>query len=145
MENEKNNFGRPLKYKSVTELQEKIDEYFESRKPEIINDINGHPMRDKNGHPIYELNPPTITGLALHLGFCSRQSFYNYEAKKDFLDTIKKARLRCEQYVENALMSNKVAPASGIFILKNYNWTDKQDVEINDISDREINININGV
>lgn len=94
--------GRPLKYKTVEELQEVIDAYF-------------------------ALNPerPTVTGLALHLGFNSRKSFYNYEERPEFLHTIKSATLRIESMHEANLYNG--ASTGSIFWLKNREWTDKQE------------------
>ena len=63
----------PIKYKSPSELNGKIEEYFNSVDEEI--DI-------------------TITGLVLFIGFSSRQSFYDYEKKEGYDYNIKKARLR---------------------------------------------------
>jgi hypothetical protein len=94
--------GRPLKYKTVEELQEAIDAYF-------------------------ALNPerPTVTGLALELGFHSRKSFYNYEERPEFLHTIKSATLKIESMHEANLYNG--ASSGSIFWLKNREWTDKQE------------------
>jgi hypothetical protein len=94
--------GRPPKYKSPEELQEAIDAYFE--------------LTDK----------PTISGLALALGFESRQSFYDYE-QGDFSYTIKRARLQIEAVYEQKLHGAQCTGA--IFALKNFGWTDKTEVE----------------
>ncbi len=98
--------GRPLKYKTVEELDEAISKYFDTR------------TEDK---------PPTITGLALHLDFTSRQSIYDYKEKPEFTYSIKKARLICENFAEMAALTG--GGAGPIFILKNYGWTDKQEIE----------------
>lgn len=121
--------GRPPKYETTEELEKAIEGYFEGRKPEMILDSGGEPLFDRKGNPIFKLNPPSITGLAIHLGFVSRQSMYDYEQKPEFSDTIKKARLRCENYAEEALMAGECAPAAGIFVLKNFGWSDKQEIE----------------
>ena len=103
--------GRPLLYKNTDELQEAIDRYFET-------------------HEKY-----TISGLAYHLGFESRQSFYDYEKRDNFSYTIKRARLRIEIYYESLL--GKAGGAGGpIFALKNLGWSDKQEIETN------VNLNI---
>lgn len=102
--------GRPPKYKTVEELQEKIDEYFK----EVEESKDDH---------------PTITGLCLFLGFVDRQSFYDYEKNKKFSCTIKTARTRIEQIYEKHLLKSGVA-AGCIFALKNFGWTDKQELEL---------------
>jgi len=125
------NKGRPRKYKTPEEMQAAIDIYFDSCKPEPIIDKDGNIMMDKNGRPVFELNPPTITGLALHLGFLDRKSVYNYAGYGEkFFHTIKKARLRCENYVERNGMSGNIPANIAIFYLKNYDWTDKQEVDM---------------
>ena len=84
--------GRPLKYKTAEEMQAGIDEYFELCQPKYATDADGNVLKDNSGNPITELNPPTITGLALHLGFESRQSMYDYEARGEYKGIISKAR-----------------------------------------------------
>jgi hypothetical protein len=69
----------------------------------------------------------TITGLCLELGFCSRQSFYDYEEKPNFSYTIKKARLHIERAYEAKLSGKEVGGA--IFALKNLGWKDKTQVD----------------
>ena len=104
--NEKHAGGRPPKYTKVEEIQEKIDKYFEE----------------------CELNnkPYTITGLGLALDM-SRQDLINYSKKDEFFDTIKKAKMRVENYLEERLI-NDTSTTGIIFNLKNnYGWKDKQE------------------
>lgn len=122
------NVGRPRKYNTAEELQEAIDVYFEEHKPEYEVDSDGNVITTKSGIPILKLNPPTISGLALHLGFCNRTSLYEYEREGEFSDTIKIARTRCENFVESYGMSGNIPPAIAIFALKNYGWKDTQEI-----------------
>lgn len=73
--------------------------------------------------------PLTITGVALALGFESRQSFYDYEENPAFSYIIKQARLRVENGYELSLRSVNVA--GSIFALKNMGWKDKTEVDQN--------------
>lgn len=98
--------GSPF-FESPEELQEGIDSYFTEQKE--------------------AKESPTITGLCYHLGFESRQSFYDYELKEPFAYTIKRARLRIESRYEDRLFSNSNAGA--IFALKNFGWTDRTEVK----------------
>lgn len=123
--------GRPRKFKTQVSMQKAIDTYFAKCRPTVITDKNGKAVTDKNGRPVMTLNPPTISGLALHLGFVNRQSMYDYENRGEFSDTIKTARLRCENWVEIAGLEGNTPPAMAIFALKNYGWTDKSEVELN--------------
>ena len=96
--------GRKPTFTSAEEMQEKIDAYFESCEPELLRDGDGTPMLNKNGEPVYVGGRPmTIQGLALALGFTSRQSLLNYKAKREFMDTVTRARLRVEQYAAERL------------------------------------------
>jgi len=72
--------------------------------------------------------PITITGLCLYTGFCSRQTFYEYEERPGFTDLIKTARLKVENAYERKLSSGQVIGA--IFALKNMKWTDKTEIEM---------------
>ena len=133
-------------FSSVESMQKIIDKFFDSCKPEITKDDKGNYVyNNKTGLPVYNLNPPTLTGLALALGFCSRQSVYDYEKDKKYSYTIKKARLKCENWLEVNLLSGTIPPASGIFALKNYGWRDDIGLTGANGKDLPIKININGV
>ena len=96
--------GRKPTFTSAEEMQEKIDAYFASCEPELLRDGDGTTMLNKNGEPVYVGGRPmTIQGLALALGFTSRQSLLNYKAKREFVDTVTRARLRVEQYAAERL------------------------------------------
>lgn len=102
----KKDIGRPLKFKTVKQLEKLIDKYF--------NDC------EENQEPY------TITGLALALD-TTRHTLIDYEERKEFLHTIRKAKARVENYAEKKLYSNHTIGA--IFHLKNFGWADKIDVE----------------
>lgn len=115
--------GSPF-YTSAEEMQDAIKGYFDNcpRKRTIYVKVG------KDEYIPVEVSQPTITGLALHLGFCSRQSLYDYEDKPDFSYTVKKARLFIEREYEEQLLIN---PTGAIFALKNFGWTDKQTIDQN--------------
>jgi hypothetical protein len=126
--------GRPPIFVSPAELQSKIDEYFQlcpDKKTIVV------------GETTIDVPIPTICGLALFLGFESRQSFYDYERNEVFSYTIKKARLRIEQkYEQNLSFGN---PTGSIFALKNLGWIDSQTFDhknnggsFNNLSDAEL-------
>lgn len=122
MTKEKNRGGRPPFYKAVEELESKIDEYFNSgiKIREVL--IGKIPNQTLVKVPV-----PTISGLAIFLGFESRQSFYAYENKEEFSYTIKKARFFIEREYEEQLQYGNTVGA--IFALKNMGWRDKQEIE----------------
>lgn len=123
MENVVNLGGRPPHYETVEDLILAINDYFNNgvKKRHVI--IGKAPNQE-----VIELEVPTITGLALHLGFESRQSFYDYEKRDGFSYTIKKARLFIEKEYEEQLQVGNTTGA--IFALKNMGWIDKTQSDI---------------
>lgn len=100
--------GRPKKYKEVEIMQQKINKYFEEC--------------NKNNEPY------TVTGLCLALDIC-RDTLLEYSKDKRFSDTIKKAKLKVENYLERHLITDN-STTGIIFNLKNnFGWTDKQQLE----------------
>ena len=97
--------ARKPKYESVEQIEGLIEAYFENCKGEILREEDGSIVfNPKDGTPIWiNRKPPTIPGLALALGFSSRQSLYNYKARKEFMDTISRAQMRVEQYTAEKL------------------------------------------
>lgn len=96
--------GAPRKYRSVKAMQEAIDAYFASCEGHILKDTDGTPITDKFGNVvIVGEKPPTITGLALALGFASRQALLNYQGRPEFNDAVTRAKSRVEAYVEERL------------------------------------------
>lgn len=98
--------GRPPMFNSPDDMQIKIDEYFT--------------LTDKKEY--------AITGLARYLGFESRQSLFDYEQKDGFSYPIKRAKLLIEEQLEIDC-KNKQNPTGTIFIMKNFGWSDKQEIE----------------
>lgn len=93
-----------LRYETVAEFDAAIDEYFKSCQGHFLTDENGEKIKDKNGVPIIiDARPPTMTGLALHLGFASRRGMLEYKYKKAFLPSYSRARALCEKYAEERL------------------------------------------
>lgn len=127
---EKNKGGRPPAYTSAEEIQEKIDAYFTSCEGEPLV-IDGEVMVDKYGMPIIVgVKPLTITGLALALGFNSRQSLLNYQDKEEFMDTIMRAKARVEEYAERRLFDKDGANGAKFSLANNFEgWKDKQEIE----------------
>jgi hypothetical protein len=123
---EENKGGRPALFESNEQIEAKIQEYFkwiEGEYEDRPNEETRIMLRFWLRHP----EPATITGLALYLGFESRQSFYDYEDRDQFSYTIKRARLRIEHEYEKKLSGNNVA--GPIFALKNLSWKDKTEVD----------------
>jgi hypothetical protein len=99
-----NRIGRPRKWTSNKLLAEAIDEYFASNPIETW----------------------TITGLALSIG-STRHTLIDYENRREFAHTVKTAKQMIEHSYELSL--RKYGRAGDIFALKNFGWSDKQEVE----------------
>ena len=103
--------ARPKLYTSVDKMQEKIEEYFSM-------------CDDKE-------KPYTMSGLAYALDM-DRKSLLNYSKDEQFFPTIKKAKERIEQQLEENALMGKANSTFTIFNLKNnYGWKDNIEVEGN--------------
>lgn len=125
--------GRPPKYRSVKQLEAKIEAYFDSCKgTKMIDEETGKPVIYK-GFPVYEgQRPPTVTGLALALGFATRASLLEYQGKPQFEDAITRAKSRIEQYTEERLF-DRDGSAGARFSLQNnfHRWKTEKEVTFN--------------
>lgn len=124
--------GRPPKYKSAEEIEEKIEQYFEECKGELLRDSSGNPMLDKWKKPIFiNQKPPTVTGLALALGLASRQALLNYQGRNEFNDAITRAKSRVEEYVESRLFDRDGSNGAQFSLRNNFKgWNgDKEETE----------------
>lgn len=138
---------KPLKFASVEELQAAINAYFAECDPHMVEAEEWEELRDKEGKLIKDKNgynklvltkrkrmtkqiPYTITGLAMHLT-TTRQTLLEYEGEvegreksPEYADTIKAAKLKCENFNEQQLYGP--SPTGTIFNLKNnYGWRDQ--------------------
>lgn len=159
--------GRPPKWETPEELEELIQDYFDScfepkyEKKNIVIDV------DKDGKDISELQwtaildykeeqvyertrPFTITGLAVALG-TTRQRLIEYGKNDDFWDTIKKAKEIIHNWTEESLYDTSNGNAVGkIFNLKNnWGWVDKTEVDVRkkvtDISKEDVDEEVDSI
>jgi hypothetical protein len=82
----------------------------------------------------------TITGLALHLGFCDRQSLYDYQKKDEFSGIVKYCRTMVEMAYEIKLSGANVTGA--IFALKNMGWRDKVETGFTDGEGNDVPVTV---
>jgi hypothetical protein len=99
--------GRPRIYDNYDELDEQVSNYFLD--PKTVK--------------------PTVTGLALYLGFADKTTLYEYRDRPELSYPIKRALTMIEQYHEEGLSDNNVA--GRIFALKNMGWKDKTEQDLN--------------
>ena len=101
--------ARPKLYSSVEDMKKIIDKYFE--------------MCDEKEKPY------TMSGLAYALDM-DRRSLLNYSKDEQFFPTIKKAREKVEQQLEENALMGKANSTFTIFNLKNnYGWRDTVEVK----------------
>lgn len=126
--------GRPPKYKCKEEIEEKIDAYFQKCEGEILKDESGKAVFNKYGNPvIINQRPPTVTGLALALGFSTRMSLLNYQGKKEFMDTITRAKSLVEAYAEERLFDRDGSNGAQFSLRNNFRgWNEKQITELDE-------------
>jgi hypothetical protein len=107
-------------------MQKRIDSYFISCRGELVRDDNGSPIFDRRGRPVLRgRKPPTITGLALALGFATRKSLLDYQAKAEFMNIITEAKLRVEEYAEEQLYSTNGYIGARFTLVQNFGWREQ--------------------
>ena len=115
--------GRPKIFKSVEEVEEKINAYFKY-------------CEDKD-------KPYTMSGLAYYLDV-DRRTIVNYTKEEEFFPAIKKARDRVQMQLEENALLNKGNPTFTIFNLKNnFDWKDR--IETNTENFEQINKSLHNI
>ena len=132
-----NNGGRPPIHTDPEHLESLVRDYFEwiegeegERDAIIGNDDEGKPIVGKEKYWIRKPEPPTVTGLTLHIGFSSKSTLYEYAEKVEFTDSIKKGLTIIEKYHETKVSYGDKC-VGNIFVLKNFGWSDKSETDIN--------------
>lgn len=77
---------------------------------------------------IREAEPATLAGLAIFLGFQSKQAFETYEENGRFANILKQGRLRIEAAYEKKL--HLQSSAGAIFALKSMGWNEKAESKV---------------
>ena len=95
---------KTLKYKTPKALEKKIEEYFENTPADLY----------------------TISGICLYLHI-HKDTFYEYAKREAYKDIVNFARLRIENSYELDLRTK--GRAADIFAMKNFGWTDKQEID----------------
>lgn len=127
------------------QLKALIATYFKYIKGEFhIEDlpVKGKSFADTASKKVWDREPeaPTISGLAHHLGFDSREAFNQYELSGEFASTLKRSRLRIEAEYEKKLHQQ---PSTGaIFALKNLGWNERSTQVTDQLPVHELQIKI---
>lgn len=135
----KGQVGRPPTYEHKEEIEELIEEYFKKCEGKVLKDEEGEIVFDKSGNPvIVGAKPPTVTGLALALGFSTRSSLLNYQGKKEFMNTITRAKSRVEEYAEERLFDKDGTNGARFSLINNFRgWTEKPLTELDEQEQEE--------
>ena len=119
--------GRPPLFKTVKEIEIKIEDYFnycDNRIKTIYSDKTGDDIQ------ISDPEPYTMSGLAYYLGM-DRQTLLNYNNKEQFFDTIKKAKSRVEMNLDARMNDKSTFTPGQIFNAKNnFGWKDQSEHDI---------------
>jgi hypothetical protein len=118
--------GRPRIYDTVEEIEKEIDDYFFPIKREYEDTFEGR-VESRATKSTEMISKPSVTGLALALGFADKSSLYEYRDREEFSYPIKRALTMIELKHEENLFGATVA--GSIFALKNMGWKDKTEQE----------------
>ncbi len=117
-----------LRFKNTDELIKLAENYFRSCEGVQAVDDECAPVFDKNGAPVMAVpeKPPTVTGLALALGFTSRLALLNYSGKPAYTEIITRSLSKIEEYAEAKLFDKGQYSGAKFFLANNFKgWSDK--------------------
>lgn len=120
----KANKGRRPLYETPKELQAAVDKYFKSCEGVPVYDKKGLPVMRRDGRQLYAgATPPTLSGLALFCGYKDRRIFNRQkERSAAFCDVVLEARLRIEDYWEQALMYEDTHNGARHMLIAAFGW-----------------------
>ena len=101
----KGTFVAAPKFNTKEDAQKMVDLYFKECEGEALTDENGKAVYTSKGDVVYirQPKPPTVTGLALALGFAARKELLTYRGPRDIMEVIERAKSRVEEYMERQL------------------------------------------
>jgi len=129
--------------KSAAVLANRIEQYF--KHIEGTSHIEQKPGNRKDPatttQKVRDCGPEsaTIAGMALFLGFSSKQEFEAYEINGKHAHVLKRGRLRLEAAYESRLYQT---PTGVIFALKTLGWNDKPEVQKPSKTDNTLQVEI---
>ncbi len=132
-------------FTTASELDDMIDQYFNDIEEKNIPDDEQLKNTEKEVATRQKLSKSkskqiTITGLALHLGFSSRQAFEDCEVKGKFADQLKRARLRVMADYEKKL--HVTSSTGAIFALKSMGWNERTEKPSDTVTNNVLKIEI---
>jgi hypothetical protein len=127
-------------FSSAAELETLIAKYFEHITEHPIENETNHTTTTEKKKLVAPSEPSTITGLAFHLGFSSREGFEEYELNGRFAEQLKRARLRIMAGYEKKL--HVTSSTGAIFALKSMGWNERSDQKPADETDHMLKVEI---
>ena len=120
--------GRPPKYKSKEEIEEKIDAYFKQCEGEVLKVAR---LAGLSSCTIFSTRTKRQVGaFGRWLGFSTRLSLLNYQGKKEFMNTITRAKARVEAYAEERLFDRDGSSGAQFSLRNNFKgWTEKTELD----------------
>jgi hypothetical protein len=112
-----NKGGRPPLYSDPLKMEAKIEQYFDKR--------------------TREGKPPTIAGLCVFLGFSERHALAEYQKRKPFSATVKRARLRIEEDRADRLLEGPNTAGVIFDLTNNHGWKNPQHMKHSQDEDGE--------
>ncbi|MBR6407605.1 MAG: hypothetical protein IKS19_03305 [Clostridia bacterium] len=101
-----NKAGCPV-FSNAGEPERLAENYFSECEGTPLLDENGQIVRDKQFKPVFDgSRPPTMSGLALALGFPDRKSLLGYRAKPQVQRIISRAMSRVQANMERLLLES---------------------------------------
>lgn len=111
--------GRPMKFPDPVDFARRVDAYFDWCDSQVVL------SKDDKGREKIIRKPYTVSGLCLYLD-TEKSTLWDYQSKDGYSDTIKKAKNRIENFVEEHSLDGSLNPVVSIFNLKNnFGWTDR--------------------
>jgi len=132
-----NEGGRPPIHTDPEHVGTLVKDYFDWIQGEFKNEDYIDEEGNARTRKVWTRPPenPTVTGLALHLGFCSKSTLYDYSEKVEFSHYIKSGLLRIEKFHETQASYGEKCTGN-IFILKNFGWKDTQAMDLTTQGDK---------
>ena len=118
-----------MKKKKEARTPEKVgelaDAYFDACAGEVVRREDGEILLDKNGRETRRgARPPTLSGLALALGFSSKEELTGDLCGEELKRALLRARLRVEQYAEERLFDREGKSGAEFELRSNFGWQD---------------------
>ena len=115
--------GPKPRYENAEEMQRKIDAFFLDCAGKLLIDETGKPILRDGLYPVYiGRHPPTLSGLALALGFATRKSIRDYKKKPRFERVLTVAHSRIEMYAEERLYDRDGVQGAKFNLVYNFGW-----------------------